>query len=110
MPRAGQRKWLVIFKQVPTSENEYGEQAPTGGPATEIARQRVAVFFGTGQEGRMAAQEKGVQSASLECKRTDNLEPIGITDVAEFDNSDWDIIDRSPISRERLRFTVTRTV
>lgn len=110
MTAAGKRKWLVVFKQTPTEENEYGEQVPTGDPPTEVARQRVSVRFGTGQEKRQAAQEGGIQSATLECVNTSSLADVGITDVAEFDGSDWDIVERSPLSPKDLRFTVTRNV
>jgi hypothetical protein len=108
MPRAGQRKWLVVFKSTPTAENEYGEQVPTGDPPTEVARQRVRVRFGTGQERRQAAQETSVQSATLECVRTAAVDAVVATDIAEFDGSDWDIINRSPMDLKEVHFTVTR--
>lgn len=110
MPRAGQRLWLAVFKQIPTEENEYGEQVPTGDPPTEVARQRVSIRFGTGQEKREAAQESGTQSATFECVRTPTLDTIVITDVLEADGSDWDIVERAPLDRKTIRFTATRNV
>jgi len=109
MPSASQRKWLVIFKRQPTTENEYGEQTDSGDP-TEVARQRVSVRFGTAQEQRQAAQEKASQTATFECVRTVAVEAVLITDFVEFDGSDWDITERAPLDNKTIRFTGVRNV
>lgn len=109
MPRAGRRKWLVIFKRQPTATNEYNE-GEASGSATVIARREVEVRFGTAQEKREAAQEGGIQTATFHCKRSPTLDGVLLSDVIEFDGSDWDITERAPLNLDEIRFTGSRNL
>lgn len=104
----GQFDRLVIFKQVTTVENDYGEQIPGG--STTLAEAWARVRFGTAQEKREAAQEAGVQSASFEVVPTAAMLAVPLTATIEFDGSEWDLTEKADLERNLMRFTATRAV
>jgi head-tail adaptor len=107
MASASRRTELVTFQRATLAENEYGEQVPTW---ADHATRRVSVRFGTAQEKRDAAQEGGIQSASFEAVRSSELDAITLKDRISYDGSEWDIVERAPLSRKTIRFTATRNV
>lgn len=107
MPRAGLRKWSIVFQRNTPTEDGYGGQ--TDSWATYASR-KARVRFGTAQEKREAAQEGGVQSATFECVRSATLDAVTLKDRIVFDSSNWDITERAPLDPKEIRFTATRTL
>lgn len=89
-------------------ESEHGDQLP--GAISTLATRRAKVRFGTAQEKREAAQEKGIQSATFEFVRSVTLDAVTLSDRISFDGSLWDITEKAPLDRKTIRFTATRNV
>jgi hypothetical protein len=104
---AGQRDRLIIFQRAMMVRDAYGAKKPEGN--SELTRAMARVIFGTGQEKREAAQEKALQSATFECVLTPALKGVKMTDTIQFDSSDWDIVEKSELDRQKIRFTATRS-
>lgn len=99
---------LISIQQVPTAENEYGEQKPTGDPPVTLEQGLARVRYGPAGEKREAAQETGHQTATFELYPTPTLLAVTLRDKLNFDGSDWDIVEVAPLDRRTLRFTATR--
>jgi hypothetical protein len=109
MPRASLRTESIVFQRGTPVTGEYNEEALTW-PGTEIARRRARVRFGTAQEKREAAQERGVQTATFECVRSSTLDAVTLKDRISYLGSFWDLTETAPLDRKTIRFTGTRTV
>lgn len=110
MPSATQRKWSITFLQAVTTTNEYNESVENWGSPTTLATRRAKVRFGSAQEKREAAQEGGVQTATFECVRSTTLNAVTLKNKIGFDGSQWDIVEKAPLSPKDIRFTATRTL
>jgi hypothetical protein len=109
MPRASERQWRVLIQRVSTAvESEHGDQI--SGAVATLATRYAKIRFGTAQEKREAAQEKGVQSATFEFVRSAVLDAVVLSDRISFDGSFWDITEKAPLDRKTIRFTATRNV
>lgn len=108
--QAGKRAYTVLFIGAATSTNDYNETVEDWTSPTTLATVTAAVSFGTAQEKREAAQESASQTASFECLRTPTLDAIPMTARLSFDGSQWDITERAPLDRMKIRFTGVRLV
>lgn len=107
---ATQRKWSITFLQAGTTTNDYNEPVENWASPTTLATRRARVRFGTAQEKREAAQETGVQSATFECVSSATLRAVTLKNKIGFDGSQWDIVEKAPLSPKDIRFTATRTL
>lgn len=107
MPTAGQRTELIVIERSTASESEHGGETLTW---ATYATRRARVRFGTAQEKREAAQEGGVQSATFECVRSDELDGVTLKDRISYLGSYWDITETAPLDRATIRFTAARTL
>lgn len=110
MPSATQRKWAITFLAAGTTTNEYNEEVSDWSNTTTLASRRAKVRFGSAQEKREAAQEGGVQTATFECVRSATLNAVTLKNKIGFDGSQWDIVEKAPLSPKDIRFTATRTL
>ncbi len=104
---ASQRLYAIDFIAGVASTNDYETVIDWSNPTT-LATVTASVKFGTAQEKREAAQESASQSATFECLRTPTLDAVPMTARIEFDSSQWDITERSPLDRKAIRFTGVR--
>lgn len=58
-----------------------------------------AVFYGSGNEQRQAAQEQASQAASFEVAATTKTRTISVADRISFDGALWDITGNHEIER-----------
>lgn len=105
---AGDRYCQITFLAAATTTNEYNETVEDWAAPVTLATRTANVRFGTAQEKREAAQEAASQAASFECVRSAALEAIPMTARIGFDGSQWDITERAPLDRQKIRFTGVR--
>jgi hypothetical protein len=107
--QAGKRTYPVTFIRAAAVTDDFGTHEDWGSPST-LATATAAVTFGTAQEKREAAQQSASQAASFECLRTPILDAVTLKDRISFDGSQWDLSERAPLDRKKIRFTGIRLV
>lgn len=108
MINAGKRDKRVVFQRFTVAQDEYGEEiqewAPFGKP------QKVAVFYGRGDERREAAREQGSQTATFNCHASETTKAIKITDRIVMGAENWDVTSISLLGRREVEFTAKRAL
>lgn len=107
MPSATQRTELIVIERATPTEDEHGGQTLVW---ATYATRRARVRFGTAQEGREAAKESGIQTATFECVRSSTLNSVTLKDRISYLGSFWDLTEISPLDTSTIRFTATRTL
>lgn len=97
---------LITIQRAAVTADDYGGEVSVWA-AVEQAWAKVR--FGLAGEQRNAAQEGGLQAATFEVVPTAALLAVTLKDRIQFDGSDWDITEKAPLERKRLRFTATRS-
>lgn len=98
---------LVTFQRATVTTNDYGEEIPTFSP---LQQAWARVRFGSASEKREAAQERGMQTISLELIPTNALRSVTLRDQILFDDSVWDITEKADLDRQTIRFTAVRSL
>jgi SPP1 family predicted phage head-tail adaptor len=105
--KAGRRdRKITIEKRNQATDGHGGEIASWEKRCDVFA----AIYFGTGQELRVAAQEQALQSASFEVPANSHTRAIEMTDRILFDGGSWDVKSAVPLGRSDIRVTATRLV
>lgn len=102
----GQYDRLVTFQRGTATINDHGDETLAW---AEIEQAYAKVQFGLAQEKRAAAQDSGSQTATFEVFPTSNLLTVNLKDRIISDGFNWDITERAPLSRQKLRFTAIRS-
>jgi head-tail adaptor len=102
----GQYDRLVTFQHGTATIDDHGGESLAW---TEIEQAYAKVQFGLAQEKREAAQQSGSQTATFEVSPTSNLLTVNLKDRIICDGFTWDITERAPLSRMKLRFTAIRS-
>lgn len=108
MQPAGKRDQRITFERFSATQDEYGEPIETWAPFGKP--QKVAVFYGRGDERREAAREQGGQTATFNCHATTTTKAIKITDRIVMGAENWDVTGISPVSRREIEFTAKRAL
>lgn len=103
----GQYDRLITVQRSTVVTDDYGGEAPTW---ASLENGWARVRFGTAQEKREAAQERGEQSATFELIPTTALRTVTLKDQILFEGSSWDIREVAPLERNLIRFTAARSV
>lgn len=107
MTQAGRRIRRITIERAAITTNDYNEEIPTWASHCEAFAD---VLFGSGQERREAAQERGSQSATFIVPWTPTLATVTIKDRISFDGAAWDIQGVAPIGLSReIHFTAVRS-
>lgn len=104
--RLADRDRLITFQRATTATDDHGGETPTW---ATLEQGWAKVRFGTAQEKREAAQERGIQSATFELMPTAALRTVTLKDRIQFEGSDWDITEVAPLDRTTIRFTAARS-
>lgn len=97
---------LITVQRATATTDDYGGETATW---ATVEQTYAKVRFGLAGEQRNAAQEGGLQAATFEVVPTAALSAVTLKDRIQFDGSDWDITEKAPLERNRLRFTATRS-
>lgn len=105
---------IVIQRETVTGTNDFGEDVTA---LTTWTTERAAIFYGTGQEQRQAAQESASQTASFEVLSNAKTRAISVTDKLRYPVADpnpdnwpvWDIQSANELGlNEGVHITATR--
>lgn len=106
---AGKRDELITVERATETTDEYGESIK--GWST-LGQEWARVFYGTGNERRIAAAEQGEQSATFQVLYNAVTASMSIKDRIASGGSYWDIRGISPDTpkRGKIEFTAVRTL
>jgi head-tail adaptor len=106
---AGRRDDLITIQRATTITDPYGEEIEQWGA---LGQEWAQVFYGTGNERRVAAAEQGEQSATFLVLSNSTTAAVGVKDRIVAGASNWDIRGISPDSPKRgyIEFTAVRVL
>lgn len=106
---SGRRDQLVTLQHTATTtQDEYGQEIPTW---ATLGTEWAAVYYGRGDERRLAARVEGQQVAVFNFLDNPMTRAAELTDRIILDGYIWDIAGISPGTPKRgeIEFTATRT-
>lgn len=106
---AGRRDQLVTIQRGTPATDDYGEETLTW---ATLASEWAAVFYGKGDERRLAAVEEGKQAATFQVPSNTNTRSVGVKDRISGVGSTWDIVGIAPDVPKRgtIEFTAVRAL
>jgi head-tail adaptor len=90
---AGRRRDKIVIQRATVSQDALGEETPSW---STLATEWAAVFYGKGDERRLAAMEEGRQSATFQVPSNSNTRSVGVKDRISHLSSSWDIVGVAP--------------
>lgn len=99
---------VMFQRQLLASTDDYGAETYEW---ADYVGAWAAVFFGTGDERREAAQENATVAATFRVLSTPKTRTISVTDRIEFQSAYWDISSAIPLGlNDGVEIVATRSV
>lgn len=106
--RAGQRDQLITIQRATAGTDAYGEA--TDASWATLATEWAAIFYGKGDERRLAAVEQGEQAATFSVIANTNTRSVILKDRISHGGSLWDIVGIAPMDRASIEFAAVRAL
>jgi head-tail adaptor len=104
---AGRRDQFITIQRGTASTDDYGGETMTW---ATLATEWAAVFYGKGDERRLAAVEQGQQAAVFQVLSNSNTQGVTLKDRISHGSSNWDIVGIAPMARSQIEFAAVRAL
>lgn len=105
--KAGKLDKRIEFQRFTATQDAYGEEVQTW---SALGKAWANIFYGKGDERREAAREEGNQAANFQVRIGVVTRSVKLRDRIAFAGDNWDIVGISPMNRDGIEFTATRTL
>lgn len=104
---AGRRDQSIVIQRGTPSTDDYGGESMVW---ATLATEWAAVFYGKGDERRLAAVEQGQQAATFQVLSNASTRSVGVKDRISHNGSSWDIVGIAPMDRAEIEFAAVRVL